>query len=131
MTAVVARARGALGTRFRLHGRGGDDGIDCVGLVGLAYGIAVPRGYRLRTGSVAVVAQGAEAAGLRAVADAAAGDLLVLASGAGQLHLGIDSGDGLIHADAGLGRVVERPGATPWPVLARYRGEGATWRRSS
>ncbi|MFD1788049.1 NlpC/P60 family protein [Sphingomonas floccifaciens] len=125
---IAVRARGAVGTPFRLHGRG-PDGLDCVGLVGLAYGVAVPTGYRLRSGSASLVAAVAAAAGLRAVADGAVGDLIVMASAPGQLHLAIDVGDGFVHADAGLRRVVERPGAPPWPVLARWRREEGTWRR--
>ena len=41
-----------------------------------------------------------------------------------QFHLSIAVGDGLVHADAGIGRVVLRPGAPPWPVLARWRVTG-------
>ena len=119
----LERARGALGTRFRLHGRGGADGIDCVGLAGLAYGCAVPSGYRLRSGDAAQVARAVEAAGLVRVDDTRPGDLLLVRSGPGQLHLAIASEDGVIHADAGLRRVVERPGLVPWPVVARWRRE--------
>ena len=32
-----------------------------------------------------------------------------------------DGGGGIIHADAMLRRVVERPGPVPWPVLGRWR----------
>ena len=120
----LERARGAIGARFRLHGRCAEFGLDCVGLAGLAYGIAVPRGYALRGGSVAQVIAAAEAAGLVRVDDARVGDLLLLNAGAGQLHLAIASETGVIHADAALRRVVERPGAAPWPELARWRREG-------
>ena len=120
----LARAREALGTPFRLHGRCVGEGLDCVGLAGLAYGCAVPSGYRLRSGTAEGVAQVVEAAGLVRVADAWAGDLLLVRSGPGQLHLAIASGDGVIHADAGLRRVVERPGPVPWPVVARWRPVG-------
>ena len=119
----LIRARGALGTRFRLHGRGGADGIDCVGLAGLAYGCAVSSGYRLRSGDAAQVGRAVEAAGLVRVDDTRPGDLLLVRSGPGQLHLAIASEDGVIHADAGLRRVVERPGLVPWPVVARWRRE--------
>ena len=120
----LERARGAMGARFRLHGRCVDHGLDCVGLAGLAFGVAVPRGYALRGGDVAPISAIAEAAGLVRVADARPGDLLLLKVGAGQLHLAIASEGGVIHADAGLRRVVERPGAPPWPELARWRREG-------
>ncbi|MES2337808.1 MAG: peptidoglycan endopeptidase [Pseudomonadota bacterium] len=120
---VVARARAAIGTRFRLHGRGGD-GLDCVGLAGLAYGVAVPTGYPLRTADIAAVARVAEAAGLTAAhGDAGAGDLLAMTSGPGQLHLAIVTDTGFVHADASLRRVVERPGTPPWPVVGHWRKE--------
>jgi hypothetical protein len=119
---AAARAQGAVGTRFRLHGRG-EDGLDCVGLAGLAYGVAVPTGYPLRSGDPAAIARVAAAAGLTRVENARAGDLIVATSGPGQLHLAIATADGFVHADAGLRRVVERPGAPPWPVLARWRKE--------
>jgi cell wall-associated NlpC family hydrolase len=119
---AAERARAAVGTRFRLHGRGAD-GLDCVGLAGWAYGVAVPTGYPLRSDDLAAVEAVAAAAGLARVADAAAGDLIALASGPGQLHLAIATTTGFVHADASLRRVVERPGAPPWPVLARWRKE--------
>jgi cell wall-associated NlpC family hydrolase len=128
MSAGLAAARAALGVRFRLHGRGGD-GLDCVGLAALAlradgFEGAVPSGYALRRGDAAAVAAAIEAAGLVAAADARAGDLLLLCAGPGQLHLAIDSGGGIIHADAMLRRVVERPGGLPWPVAGRWRVAG-------
>lgn len=125
MTDVVAAARAAIGARFRLHGRDPASGLDCVGLVAFAYGHhAVPSGYALRGGDPAAVAAQIAAYGLAPVEDAAAGDLLLCASGPGQLHLAIDSGGGVIHADAMLRRVVERPGPVPWPVIGRWRLKG-------
>jgi hypothetical protein len=38
-----------------------------------------------------------------------------------QLHLGVRTADGFVHAHAGLRRVVETPGAPQWPVLGVYR----------
>lgn len=124
--AIVAAARGAVGVRFRLHGRDPAFGLDCVGLAALAYrnagvGGDVPRGYALRGGDPAAFAAMIDACGLTRVADAGAGDLLLCAAGPAQFHLAIDSGSGVIHADAMLRRVVERPGPPPWPVLARWR----------
>ncbi len=114
-------ARGAIGTKFRLHGRDVAHGLDCVGLVGLAYGVRAPGGYALRSGDVARIADAVAAAGLVPASGRRAGDLVLFRAGPGQLHLGIDSGNGVIHADAGLRRVVERPGAAPWPELMRWR----------
>lgn len=126
MNAVVTAARGVVGGRFRPHGRDPAFGLDCVGLVALALrggGFAgiVPDDYALRGGDPGRVAAAIDAAGLIRTTVAAAGDVLLCASAAGQLHLAIDSGAGIIHADAVARRVVERPGPIPWPVLARWR----------
>ena len=117
---VVERARALKGVRFRLHGRG--DGLDCVGLVAAVFGVEVPTGYPLRGGDPAQVMAMLDARFVRVEARAA-GDLLLMTTGPGQLHLGVWTGAGLVHADAGLRRVVERPGAPPWPVLGCWRRE--------
>jgi hypothetical protein len=106
-----------------------EDGLDCVGLV--AWALAgggwrgeVPSGYRLRGGDPGRVAALIECFGLVRVADGRAGDVALAASGPGQVHLVILTGDGIVHADAMLRRVVERPGAVPWPVIGYWRFEG-------
>lgn len=124
--AIVAAARVAIGVPFRLHGRDPAFGLDCVGLAALAlraggFASVVPADYALRRGDVGRVAALIDAAGLTRCDDPRAGDLLLCASGPGQLHLAIDTGTSVIHADAGLGRVIEWPGTPPWPVLARWR----------
>lgn len=125
MSVVAEAARAAVGARFRLHGREVASGLDCVGLAALAlraggYAGDVPTGYALRGGDPAAVAALLEVALARADGDAP-GDLLLMRSGPGQLHLGIRTETGLVHADAALRRVVERPGAPPWPVLGCWR----------
>ncbi len=133
---IVARARSLIGARFRPQGRRRDTGLDCVGVVAIALGVAAaPAGYRLRGGSTGRVEAGLRAAGLGPVAAPAmaAGDVLLLAAGARQLHLGIWTGAGLVHADAALRRVVERPGPPPWPVLGIWRRQDGDrkWQLSS
>lgn len=124
---IVARARDLVGVRFRPQGRVAATGLDCIGLAAAALRLEVPpAGYRLRGGSIEKLDEGLRAAGLRPVGEARAGDLLVLAVGAGQLHLAIFTGDGIVHADAGLRRIVERPGPAPWPLLGAWR---LKWRR--
>jgi hypothetical protein len=126
MSAALAAARAAVGARFRLHGREAASGLDCVGLAALGLRAAgdegmVPSGYALRRGDADKVRALIDATGLVRAREARAGDLLLLAAGPGQLHLAIDSGDGIVHADAMLRRVAERPGAPPWPVIGRWR----------
>jgi cell wall-associated NlpC family hydrolase len=123
---IVAAARATIGARFRPHGRDPALGLDCVGVAAWALAAGgwrgrVPAGYALAAGAAAVTPE--MLAGLVMCDGAAAGDLL-LCRAAGGLHLAIRTEAGVVHADAGLRRVVERPGAPPWPVLAAYRLEG-------
>lgn len=121
---VAAAARAMVGASFRLHGRDPATGLDCVGVVALALRSAghegpVPDGYRLRSGDVRRFAECW--AGLVPAAGAAAGDVLLCRAAPGQVHLAIRTVAGIVHADAGLRRVVERPGEAPWPVLQAWR----------
>ena len=109
---IVAAARATIGARFRPHGRDPALGLDCVGVAVWALAAA---------GAAAVLPEMLD--GLVACDGAAAGDLLLCRAGGG-LHLAIRTEAGVVHADAGLRRVVERPGAPPWSVLAAYRLEG-------
>jgi cell wall-associated NlpC family hydrolase len=119
---IVARARGLIGTRFRPQGRTVAEGLDCIGLVALAIDARnVPRDYALRGNARGRLAAGLKAAGLAAAEGMAPGDVFVLAPAPAQLHLGIFTGTGLVHGDAVLRRVVERPLPFPWPVLDIWR----------
>ena len=123
---IVAAARAALGTPFRAQGRISGEALDCVGLAAVAlkaggFAGAVPQGYALRRGDAARVSGLMLAAGLEPGTQEEMGALLLCASGPGQLHLAIGTGAGIIHADDAIGRVVERPGAPPWPVIGAYR----------
>ncbi len=112
--AILAAARGLLGTPFRAQGRG-VAGVDCLGLVLLACERA---GVRIRGPVPAPALRGialAEAemqlrsASARRVEVAAPGDVLLARPAVAQVHLAIATGDGVVEAHAGLGRVVERP----------------------
>ncbi|WCT73682.1 peptidoglycan endopeptidase [Sphingomonas naphthae] len=122
---VVARARGCVGARFRVHGRDPAFGLDCVGLVGIAFArTGLPADYAVRGGSAPAVAAAIGRAGLVAAGGDAAGDLLLLDCGAGQLHLAVGTGAGFVHADAKLRRVVEVPGRPAWPLLGAWAEAG-------
>lgn len=120
MDDIVARARACVGARFRPWGRDPALGLDCVGLAGVALGVAVPRDYALRGGEVAAVTARIAAAGLARVDEAGPGDLVLVGEGAGQLHLAVMTEAGFVHADARLGRVVETPGR-PAGVIGAWR----------
>lgn len=124
--AVAARARALVGARFRPQGRRADRGLDCVGLVALAAKLPeelVPTGYRTRSVAGEEVSALDFGGRIRPVpiADARAGDVLLAEAGPGQHHFLVLIENGFIHADAGLGRVVETPGAVPWPLIAAWR----------
>lgn len=129
---ALMRARAAIGTRFRLHGRDPASGLDCVGLAGHALGLSdLPSGYPLRLRHLDRALARIQGLGLEE-GEAGPGDLLLLNGGGGQLHFAIAVGPGqacgAVHADIALRKVVERPGPLPWPILRRWhqveRGEG-------
>lgn len=119
---IVAAARACVGARFRLHGRAIATGLDCVGVAALAYGQErVPAGYALRGVHVDGVMAAIEAAGFVRVQAPRPADLLLLAPGPYQHHLAVLTDRGIVHADAGLRRVVETPGALHWPLIGAWR----------
>ena len=122
---VEAAALAAVGSRFRVHGRVAATGLDCVGLVALALkaggcGVEVPTGYALRGGDPVRVAAWLDRVLVRVDA-ASPGDVLMLRTGPAQLHFAVRSARGIVHADAVLKRVVERPGPVAEPVLGCWR----------
>ncbi|MDB5689319.1 MAG: hypothetical protein JWL91_1195 [Sphingomonas bacterium] len=128
--AVASAAQGLIGVRFRPQGRDPAYGLDCVGVVVVAltragYPVIVEGDYALRGSNPAQISEAMDAARLRRIDDAqrAPGDILLMQAGPLQLHLGILTDAGTIHADAGLRRVVETPGMPRWPVLGIWRCE--------
>src|SRR4051794_26451433 len=108
----AARARALVGTRFRPQGRS-SDGLDCLGVVLAAFGIpagAVLSNYRLRGDRTDEIGTQLRCF-FRPVAPEKlrSGDALVLAVSGDQLHLGVRTDAGFVHAHAGIGRVVETP----------------------
>lgn len=123
---VAERARACVGVRFRPQGRNLETGLDCIGLAAVAAAIPdeqVPRGYVQRSGRRQRVEQALLDLGFApfAPAEAQAGDILVCAAGAGQLHLAVRTPSGFVHADVLLRRVVERALPVSWPVLSAWR----------
>lgn len=119
------RARALVGTRFRPQGRAPEHGVDCVGLILCVFGLPDTEGrrdYRLR-GDHRRELMGALGKRFRRVprAQRRAGDVLLLQVAADQVHLGIVTANGFVHADARIGMVVETPGLPDWPIIAMFR----------
>lgn len=120
------RARAMIGTRFRLHGRDPESGLDCVGFIARVFAVdGVPTGYALRGGTQEGWAVLLDGFATRRNGGAQAGDIMLLHTGPVQFHLGLWSGTSLIHADAAMGRVIELPGWPRWPVLGVWISKGA------
>ena len=115
---LSARSRG----RARLWGcRSGCTGAICAGLVARAWEVSAPTGYPLRASPGERIARDLAALGF--VPGVGPGAIVLVAPGPGQLHLGIWTGDSIIHADAVVRRVVERAAPLPWPILASWMRE--------
>lgn len=121
----VGRARALVGTRFRPQGRSPGLGLDCLGLVLCVFGLPgenVRCDYRLRGHHRRELMRGLDRNFRRvATSQRRAGDILLLQVAPDQLHLAIVTGLGFVHADARLGKVVETPGAPPWPIIGAFR----------
>jgi cell wall-associated NlpC family hydrolase len=125
---VITAARAAIGARVRGHGRVPGYGLDCVGLAALAaraggFAGVIPGDYALRSGDAATVVARFDASGLARSTQPAPGDIALFETGPAQFHLAVLVPGGIVHADALLRRVVERPGAPPWPLLGAWRIE--------
>ncbi|MEL7739440.1 NlpC/P60 family protein [Citromicrobium bathyomarinum] len=125
----IARAAGDLvGTPFRLQGRDPSIGLDCIGVVlaSLAAAkitLAVPADYRPQRRRFTFPHEALAAAGLiEAHGPRRAGDLLLVQTAPAQVHAAVAvDGHRIIHAHAGLRRVVESPLPDHWRVLACWR----------
>lgn len=121
--AAITAARAGLGTRFRAQGRLAAVGLDCVGVVllaaagaGLSLGPVPP--YALGGDHDLLLAQTLRALRLRRVRRPRPADLVEYALVAGHRHLALITDRGILHAHAGVGRVVEGPAPAEWPVVA-------------
>ena len=121
----AGRARALVGTRFRPQGRVPELGLDCAGLVLCAFrlpGDLVRRDYRLRGDHRAEMTRELVRV-FRQIRPSRqrSGDLLLMQVAEDQIHLGILTETGFVHADARLGHVVETPGLPVWPIIAVFR----------
>jgi cell wall-associated NlpC family hydrolase len=126
--ALAVAAAGLVGCPFRLHGRDPATGLDCVGLVVAALAAigarpSAPTGYALRNLAVEDWLHHAAGSGLvPSPGPVRTGDVLLIRLGACQHHLAIAAGDGIvIHAHAGLRRVVRQPHDPAWQLCAKWR----------
>ena len=120
---AIAAARAGLGTRFRAQGRLIGVGLDCVGVAllaaagaGLQLGPVPP--YALGGDHEDLLAATLRHLGLRRVRRSRPADLVEYALAPGHRHLALITDLGILHAHAGLGRVVEGPVPDDWPVVA-------------
>lgn len=125
---LASAAAGFIGIRFSLHGRGPETGLDCIGLIACSLEVigenpTVPEGYSLRTLQPSPWLGCADKSGLtRITGPVEAGDVLLTKPGPGQHHLSIAASDReVIHAHAGLRRVVRQPLASLGAIRAHWR----------
>ncbi len=117
-----------IGCQFRLHGRDPRFGLDCVGLVyaslqAIGRQPVLPNGYRLRNPSFSRFTKFASLNGFHPLqGPVGRGDLLLSCPGPGQFHLMISDGPaGVIHAHAGLRRIVRSPPPDSLHIIERWR----------
>jgi len=126
--ALAEASRDLVGCPFRLHGRNPATGLDCVGLVSAALAATgaspiTPSGYGLRNLDIAQWLPLAQRSGLVPVpGPVRAGDVLLIALALCQHHLVIAADErSVVHAHAGLRRVVLQPRDPSWQIIAKWR----------
>jgi cell wall-associated NlpC family hydrolase len=126
--AFACAAESLIGTHFRLHGRDPASGLDCIGLVfaslvAMGRTPAAPQGYALRNLSITRWLGHARLSGLEpADGPVRRGDVLLVQPSPVQHHLLIACGPAeVVHAHAGLRRVVRQPIAPGTIIAAHWR----------
>ena len=124
---VAAAAARCIGTPFRPQGRTPGLALDCADVVIVALA-AVNRfvidlhGYRLHGNFEDKVVEALRSVGCHTTKNGSrAGDILLFRVAPLQFHLAVSSVSALIHAHAGVGRVVESPANPDWVIVARFR----------
>ncbi len=126
---IAKMAMELCGTKYRLHGRNAEHGLDCVGLAARCLSSAdlvcdVPNGYSMRGGSAQQISEVMTLAGFFVLPSGARlreGDIALVRPGPVQWHLMIRTDCGFVHAHAGLGKVVLTPGEAQWPIEMVFR----------
>ena len=127
MSAVWVAAEALVGVRFRLQGREAVTGLDCVGVIVAAFAAAGTKlaaldDYPLRGVSLRRAEALLSQAGLVPVRGATRpGDVGLFALPGRQLHLALLAPGRIIHADAGLRRVVRAPASRLPEAASRWR----------
>lgn len=126
--AIARHAADLVGTPFRLRGRSRKGGLDCVGVLVEALACAghtfgIPCDYTLRGEHRERISAFFDRPCFCALEDQSLlpGDILLCQPAARQLHFAIVVKQGIVHAHAGLGRVVLTPRPVPWPVIGHWR----------
>lgn len=121
-------AQALLGTSFKLHGRDPKRGIDCVGLVLCSLRIigrhpVAPPAYALRNTGIEHLLPTISANGFAQSMDSQLpGDLIIVRPAVSQFHIAIAASDQhIIHAHAGLRRVVRSPQPADLSIVCRWR----------
>ncbi len=125
---LAEAAASFIGVRFRLLGREPTQGLDCIGLLACSLQAVggqpvVPIGYGLRNSDASPWIHCAAQSGLLpASGPIRAGDVFLLRPGPGQHHIVIaECAVSVIHAHAGLRRVVRQPMLNAGEELAHWR----------
>lgn len=124
---IIAHAQNLVGTPFVPQGRVMGVGLDCIGVV---YEVArhigcvldVPDDYSLS--SPQGRAMEAALAGYhfkRRPVGPVAGDIVVMQGPARRQHLGVWTGEAIVHAHAGLRYVVLAPPHPDWPIISSWQ----------
>lgn len=115
---IVSKARGSVGTRYKLGGTKPGVGLDCSGLVRYAMSmldVVLPR-----------TAQGQSKVGTEVPKDVAAlkpGDVLTFGRGKRISHVGIYVGDGkMVHASTSRRQVIETSLTKRNPLIRQWKG---------
>lgn len=126
--ALAQSAHSLLGASFRLGGSDPQTGVDCIGLVVAALRkmgreVSPIPAHSLRNTSINRFLALASQAGLQKVhGPILTGDIIMLRPSATQHHLAIQAdAHSVIHAHAGLRRIVLSPAPLPWPKIGQWR----------